>query len=222
MRSLIVLAPFRFCRGMHRCCANLLLTLLPPRCCASCPHASQGRDFIGGSYKAHDNRGTATKDRMPIMHPGPDGNYPIKTQPSTTSAGSLIFSQDPFSSKGGDRQHDYGVTTTAPVPARIEKVLSGDLRDMSDAENRESAFDQEGAGQWIMAGYTGHVRAPRSTQCRLLLTLDMTVSVLTRWPSLGGRFQRDGRCMAHLTVNAVGAANHQPCPSRLSKWGCQA
>ena len=44
------------------------------------------------------------------------------------------------------------------MAARIEKVLAADYRDMSDADNRVSAFDKEGAGQWIMAGYTGHVR----------------------------------------------------------------
>lgn len=130
-------------------------------------HVPHGRDFIGGTYCSHDNRGTASKDQVPVMHsatPGKHTGYPIpvKAAPSPGSPGhpkgAYVYSQDPFSSKPGDLQHDYGVTTTAPVAARIEKVLAADYRDMSDADNRVSAFDKEGAGQWIMAGYTGHVR----------------------------------------------------------------
>jgi len=130
-------------------------------------HVPHGRDFIGGTYCSHDNRGTASKDQVPVMHsatPGKHTGYPIpvKAAPSPGSPGhpkgAYVYSQDPFSSKPGDIQHDYGVTTTAPVAARIEKVLAADYRDMSDADNRVSAFDKEGAGQWIMAGYTGHVR----------------------------------------------------------------
>lgn len=133
-------------------------------------HVPHGRDYIGGSYKAHDNRGTASKEDVPILHVDGSGGYPIPVVPKKSNMSKLIYSQDPHSSKAGDLQHDYGVTTTAPVAARVEKVLSGDTSDMSDAENRTSAFDQEGAGQWIMAGYTGHVRAsphsaPRVARC---------------------------------------------------------
>jgi hypothetical protein len=151
-------------------------------------HVPHGRDFIGGTYCSHDNRGTASKDQVPVMHsatPGKHTGYPIPVKAAPTPGspghhkGAYVYSQDPFSSKPGDVQHDYGVTTTAPVAARIEKVLAADYRDMSDADNRVSAFDKEGAGQWIMAGYTGHVRrrAQRMARTRapaLIRTLPCT------------------------------------------------
>eukprot|EP00322_Chrysochromulina_rotalis_P015201 CAMPEP_0115866356 /NCGR_PEP_ID=MMETSP0287-20121206/20205_1 /TAXON_ID=412157 /ORGANISM="Chrysochromulina rotalis, Strain UIO044" /LENGTH=216 /DNA_ID=CAMNT_0003320917 /DNA_START=104 /DNA_END=754 /DNA_ORIENTATION=- len=120
-------------------------------------HVPHGRDFVGGSYHAHDNRGTAGKETVPVMHATAGGGYPVKVAPPRSPISSLIHQQDPHCTKPGDRQHDYGLTTTAPVPARVEKVLSGDTRDMDDADNRASAFDKDGAGQWIMSGYTGHV-----------------------------------------------------------------
>jgi hypothetical protein len=119
---------------------------------------TQGRDYIGGTYCSHDNRGSAGKASVPVIHRDAVGKYPMEVKPPKTEIARLLAScHDPFSAKPGDAQHDYGGTTTAPVAARVDKVLSGDTRDMTDAENVESAFDQEGAGQWIMAGYTGHV-----------------------------------------------------------------
>jgi len=116
-------------------------------------HVPHGRDFVGGSYKHHDNNGTATKHNVPVVGRGYLDKSPKPAGMATKQ------NHDPFcdSKKAGDLQHDYGVATTAPVAARIEKVLSGDHSDMTDAQNRESAFDTVGAGQWIMSGYTGHV-----------------------------------------------------------------
>ena len=118
-------------------------------------HVPHGRDYIGGSYKSHDNPGTSTKHTVPVVVSDGKGMRLDKTPPKVGLA--AMMCHDPFSSKHGDLQHDYGVSTTAPVAARVEKVLSGDASDMSDEQNKASAFDQEGAGQWIMAGYTGHV-----------------------------------------------------------------
>ena len=127
-------------------------------------HVPHGRDIIGTSYKKHDNRGTATKHQVPTMHPGPNGQYPVPIAPkkdvgyAVGKHGQKMLFHDVFTAKPpGDKRHEYGATTTAPVPMRVEKVLSGDATDMDDAANRASAFDMEGAGQWVMAGYTGHV-----------------------------------------------------------------
>lgn len=121
-------------------------------------HVPHGRDFIGGSYKHHDNRGTSTKHRVPVVTS--DGKGRIDKSPPKAGLAALMC-HDPFSSKPGDIQHDYGVTTTAPVAARVEKVLAGDHSDISDDANREAAHDTDGAGQWIMSGYTGHVPKSR-------------------------------------------------------------
>lgn len=125
-------------------------------------HVPNARDYIGGTYCSHDNRGSAGKASVPVVHRDAVGNYPMQVKPKKTEIAQLLAScHDVFSAKPGDAQHDYGVSTTAPVAARVDKVLSGDTRDMTDAENVESAYDQEGAGQWIMAGYTGHVPKAR-------------------------------------------------------------
>jgi len=136
-------------------------------------HVPMGRDFIGGSYKHHDNRGTAGKSSVPVIHKDAAGNYPIKMKPAQSEIQKLI-SHDPFSQKPGDMQHDYGVKTTAPVPVRIEKVLSADYSDLDDAANAALMADDSdskmlhggqrdmgGLGTWVMAGYTGHVPKAR-------------------------------------------------------------
>lgn len=121
-------------------------------------HVPHGRDYIGGSYKNHDNRGTATKYAVPVIHVNRNtGKYPIKVEPHAVKPSKFLY-HDPFNAKrAGDKQHEYGTMTTAPVPMRVEKVLAGDGTDMDDEANRASAFDMDGAGQWVMAGYTGHV-----------------------------------------------------------------
>jgi len=184
-------------------------------------HVPHGRDYIGGSYKAHDNRGTATKDKVPVIHAQHPGQYDYRTlvDPSTykmrskdmfdTSefmtdkeleyaaenapveirpmpdpllADPRMRFHDPFNKpkagiaqgRMGDHQHEYGVPTTAPVPMRVDKVLSGDHRDMSDEENAAAMADDStssqlhggqrdmgGLGTWVMAGYTGHVPKAR-------------------------------------------------------------
>ena len=126
-------------------------------------HVPYGRTYIGGRTTAMDNPGTATKMNVPVMHINPQtGQYPINTKPVAMS--SFLYhdpfhgEHDPFNSKPClDKQHEYGMKTSAPVPARVEKVLSGDTSDISDADNRKNAFRTDGAGQWVMAGYTGHV-----------------------------------------------------------------
>lgn len=108
---------------------------------------------------------------MPVIHKDAAGNYPIKMKPAQSEIQKLI-SHDPFSQKPGDMQHDYGVKTTAPVPVRIEKVLSADYSDLDDAANAALMADDSdskmlhggqrdmgGLGTWVMAGYTGHVRS---------------------------------------------------------------
>jgi len=143
----------------------------------------QGRDYIGGSYKSHDNRGSATKYAVPVMQKNPaTGDYPIPTRPVPNNFDPRMMYHDPFNQpkKGvaqgrmGDKQHEYGVPTTAPVPFRVEKVLSGDHSDLSDEQNAELMTDNSmssslhggqrddgGLGAWVMAGYTGHVPKAR-------------------------------------------------------------
>jgi len=130
-------------------------------------HVPNGRDYISGSYKSHDNPGTAGKHMVPVIHRNPqNGQYPVRTSPYK-SAEFLYHdpfqgAHDPFNSKrSGDQQHEYGMATTAPLPMRVEKVLSGDARDLDDNQNRASAFDMDGEGQWVMAGYMGHVPKAR-------------------------------------------------------------
>ena len=132
---------------------------------------SQGRDYIGGSYKAHDNRGTASKHTVPVIHANRAGNYPIPTKPVVPRPEARMLYHDPFNAKAaGDHQHEYGFPTTAPVPIRIEKVLSGDASDITDEMNATLMADETdtkqlhggqrdmgGLGTWVMAGYTGHV-----------------------------------------------------------------
>ena len=128
-------------------------------------HVPHSRDFIGGSYVRHDNPGTATKHLVPIMHRDQKtGAYPLRTVPAPEPQSAMRF-HDPYTVKGGDNQHEYGATTTAPVPARIEKVLSADKSDLSDEQNRAAAFITEGPGQWLMSGYTGHVSATTLRAC---------------------------------------------------------
>jgi len=180
-------------------------------------HVPHGRDYIGGSYKKHDNRGTATKDKVPVIHAKSSGQYDYRTltdpsqykamskdmfedvdtqlayaqenaalevrpQPDSGLADPRMRFHDPFNmpkpgiaqGRMGDHQHEYGVPTTAPVPMRVEKVLSGDHRDMSDEENAAAMADDStssqlhggqrdmgGLGSWVMAGYTGHVPKAR-------------------------------------------------------------
>jgi len=146
-------------------------------------HVPHGRDYIGGSYKSHDNRGSGTKYAVPVMQKNPaTGDYPIPTRPVPEKFDPRMMYHDPFNQpkKGvaqgrmGDKQHEYGVPTTAPTPLRIEKVLSGDHTDLSDEQNAALMTDNSmssdlhggqrddgGLGAWVMAGYTGHVPKAR-------------------------------------------------------------
>jgi len=130
-------------------------------------HVPNGRDYISGSYKSMNNPGTAGKPSVPIIHRNPrTGDYDVRTQPVPSSE--FLYhdpfkgEHDPFNSKhSNSKSYEYGKATTAPVAMRIEKVLSGDDRDMSDADNLASTLDMDGAGQWVMTGYTGHVPKAR-------------------------------------------------------------
>ena len=137
-------------------------------------HVPHGRDYIGGTYRSHDNRGTATKYAVPVVHRDGKGDYPIPTKPIREQMENRMLYHDPFNSKKGDHQHEYGVRTTAPVPIRVEKVLSGDTSDISDEQNAQLMADETdskqlhggqrdmgGAGTWVMAGYTGHIPKSR-------------------------------------------------------------
>jgi len=129
-------------------------------------HVPHGRDYIGGNYRSHDNRGTAGKESVPVIHMDPTtGKYPVETKYKNYIYGaeaSKLQYHDVFNAKPqGDHQHEYGAKTTAPVPMRVEKVLSGDARDMTDEDNLASTLDMDGEGQWVMAGYTGHVPKAR-------------------------------------------------------------
>ena len=134
-------------------------------------HVPHGRDHIGHSFKSIDNPGPPGKPLMEVMHrvydptPGHLG-YAIRLEPPPKDAAlyhdPFHGEHNPFNAKrSGSKQYEYGVATTAPVPMRIEKVLSGDERDMDDEANRQSTLDMDGEGQWVMAGYTGHVPKAR-------------------------------------------------------------
>lgn len=114
-------------------------------------HVPRSRDFIGGSYRTMENRGVPGRDpvRGPISRLPPGIHVP---RPEMRSAGQASRSMyhDPFTTGAGDMQHEYGQPTSAPVPARIQKVLSGDRRDV------DSSTD------WLMVGYTGH--APKAKE----------------------------------------------------------
>ena len=117
-------------------------------------HVPHGRDHIGHSFKSIDNPGPPGKPLMEVMHrvydptPGHLG-YAIRLEPPPKDAAlyhdPFHGEHNPFNAKrSGSKQYEYGVATTAPVPMRIEKVLSGDERDMDDG--RLHGARAQGAG----------------------------------------------------------------------------
>ena len=94
------------------------------------------------------------------------GEYPLVTAHVLTQAqAARSLYHDPFSISKGDVQHEYGkaVAGKAKVPARIEKVLSGDTSFVDSGHPADEWLSMSaGAVPWLSCGYTGH--APKAKE----------------------------------------------------------
>lgn len=116
-------------------------------------HVPQSRFFVGSSYRSLVNRG------VPGPEPGkaaratlPANFHTPKVEERSQGQAARSMFHDPFTTGAGDRQHEYGIATTARVPARVEQILSGDTRNV-DSSNFK-------LDPWLMVGYCGH--APKA------------------------------------------------------------
>ena len=160
-------------------------------------HVPQGRDFVGGSYRTLANRGVpgtepyaGARTRLPANF-----HQPVLRQPTPDET--ALAMHDKFSKRSvdsratgaGDGQHEYGIPTTAKVPARVQKILTGDTR------NFESRYMKSEEQPWLMTGYSGHV-CIQTHHPPLLVSLTLAVCAC--------------RCQAPKSREVIGASYRGP------------